>query len=154
MGTGVSGCTQLARPAGHGYRWDSLMDAPPDSVLALAAAYDPSGEAFAIGYSDGSVVLHPSDNAMPRQVLSHIDGGVRSLLSLPSAAGPGSLYVATREGVLVRVPWCPDCLSNKAMAGVAARRLRQAQELGLSSLVPGPASTSASAPTPTPRTST
>ncbi|MBP0457139.1 toll/interleukin-1 receptor domain-containing protein [Streptomyces montanisoli] len=131
-GTGVSGCTQIARPEGHdGYRWDTLMDAPPDSVLALAAAYDPTGAAFAIGYSDGSVVLHPSDNAMPRQVLSHIPGGVRSLLTLPAAAGSGSLYVATRAGVLVRVPWCPSCLSNKAMAKVAGRRLRHAQDLGL-----------------------
>lgn len=136
-GTGMSGCVQLARPEGHGgYRWDSLMDAPPDSVLALAAAYDPTGAAFAIGYSDGSVVLHPSDNAMPRQVLAHISGGVRSLLTLPAAAGPGWLYVATREGALVRVRWCPGCLTNKAMAQVAGARLDRARELGLSVLRP------------------
>ncbi|CAG7643846.1 toll/interleukin-1 receptor domain-containing protein [Actinacidiphila bryophytorum] len=147
-GTGVSGCTQLARPQGHGgYHWDSLMDAPPDSVLALGAAYDPTGEAFAIGYSDGTLVLHPSGNAMPRQVLTHVPGGIRSLLTLPGPPGtPGSLYAATREGAVVRVPWCPSCLSNKAMAKAAGLRLLRDRELGLTTLRP-PA-------TPTPRTST
>ncbi|MFF9310006.1 toll/interleukin-1 receptor domain-containing protein [Streptomyces sp. NPDC014748] len=152
-GTGLAGCTQIARPGDGGdLRWDSLIDSPPDSVLALAAAFDPSGRAFAIGFSDGSVVLHPSANFMPRRTLSHVAGGVRSLLSLPAAGsgvGEGDLYVATRSGLVVRVAWCPSCLSNKAMARAADQRLRRAKEIG--SYEPPTASAS---PAPTVRRST
>ncbi|MDX3454538.1 TIR domain-containing protein [Streptomyces sp. ME02-8801-2C] len=153
-GTGLTGCTQVARTKDDGtYRWDAFIDSPPDSVLALAAAYDPTAKAFAIGYSDGSVILHPSDNIMPRQVLSHIAGGVRSMLTLPTA-GPGEkagdLYVATRAGLLIRIPWCTDCLSNKAMAHAAEERLRQAESLGLytpSAASPTPSRAQESMPT-------
>ncbi|MCZ4607917.1 toll/interleukin-1 receptor domain-containing protein [Streptomyces sp. Lzd4kr] len=134
-GTGLAGCTQTAHAQKDGtLKWNAFIDSRPDSVLALAAAYDPTGKAFAIGYSDGSVVLHPSDNVQPRQTLSHIAGGVRSMLTLPAAGsggGAGDLYVATRSGLLVRIPWCPSCLTNKAMAKVAAERLRRAEDLDL-----------------------
>ncbi|MCM2388358.1 TIR domain-containing protein [Streptomyces albipurpureus] len=133
-GTGLSGCTQVAHAQDGTYEWNAFMDSRPDSVLALAAAFDPTGKAFAIGYSDGSVVLHPSDNGMPRRVLPRIAGGVRSMLSLPSAEADGTtgdLYAATRSGLLVRIPWCPSCLSNEAMAREAGQRLRQAESLGL-----------------------
>ncbi|MFD9223480.1 toll/interleukin-1 receptor domain-containing protein [Streptomyces sp. NPDC060064] len=146
-GTGLAGCTQVARPKDDGsLRWDSLIDSPPDSVLALAAVFDPSGSAFAIGFSDGSVALHPSTNFLPRQMLPHIVGGVRSLLSLPTAGSGGrggDLYVATRSGLVIRVPWCTSCLSNKAMVRTADQRLRRAQTIGLYS-------PSAPSPTPTP----
>lgn len=152
-GTGLSGCTQVTRPRGHGtFEWGSIIDSRPDSQLALAAAYDPTGEAFAIGYSDGSVVLRPSENIEPHQVLTHIAGGVRSMLTLPTAEAGGStgdLYVATRSGLLVRLPWCPSCLSNKAMARVAEQRLRRAASIGLYD----PPATSP-APTSTTRNST
>ncbi|WP_406278173.1 toll/interleukin-1 receptor domain-containing protein [Streptomyces sp. NBC_00191] len=134
-GTGLTGCTQVARPKADGtLRWDAFIDSPPDSVLALAASYGPAAKTFAIGYSDGSVILHPSDNIMPRQVLTHIAGGVRSMLTLPTAGSGGNegdLYVATRAGLLIRIPWCAGCLSNKAMAKAAERKLRQAESIGL-----------------------
>ncbi|NHI05260.1 hypothetical protein STPH2_0623 [Streptomyces sp. KO7888] len=153
VGTGLSGCTQAAHADGDGaYAWDAFIDSPPDSVLALGAAYDPSGKAFAIGFSDGTVVLHPSANIQPRQTLAHISGGVRSMLTLP-AAGSGAtgsdLYIATRAGTLIRIAWCPSCLSNKAMARVARQRLRRAESLGL--YEPPPAS---HAPTATTRNPT
>ncbi|MEV7323134.1 TIR domain-containing protein [Streptomyces sp. NPDC093970] len=152
-GTGLSGCTQTARTEGDGsLRWNAFIDSPPDSVLALAAAYDPTGRAFAIGYSDGSVFLRPSDGIEPHEVLTHIAGGVRSMLTLPARRSDGStgdLYVATRAGLLVRLPWCPSCLSNKAMARVAAQRLRSAASLGLYTAPPVSPS-----PTPTGRNST
>jgi len=134
-GTGLTGCSQVARPKADGtLRWDAFIDSPVDSVLALAAVYGPTAATFAIGYSDGSVVLHSSDNIMPRQVLSHIAGGVRSMLTLPTAGSggdEGDLYVATRGGLLIRVPWCVGCLSNKAMAEAAERKLRQAESIGV-----------------------
>jgi hypothetical protein len=134
-GTGLSGCTQIGVPQDDGtHKWNAFIDSPPDSVLALTADFDPTGEAFAIGYSDGSVILHPSDNIQPRRTLSGIAGGIRSMLTLPGAGSGGTtgdLYVTTRSGLLVRIPWCPSCLSNKAMAREAAQRLRQAESLGL-----------------------
>ncbi|WP_435186931.1 toll/interleukin-1 receptor domain-containing protein [Streptomyces sp. bgisy126] len=135
-GTGLSGCTQLGVGRSDGsYRWNAFIDSPPDSLLAMAADFDPSGKAFAIGYSDGSVVLHPTDNIQPRQVLSGITGGIRAMLTLPAPEPggdtTGDLYVVTRSGLLVRVPWRPSYLSNAAMAREAARRLRQAETLGL-----------------------
>ncbi|HEY1158294.1 MAG TPA: hypothetical protein VGE95_18670, partial [Arthrobacter sp.] len=94
----------------------------------------PTGKAFAIGFSDGSLMLHPSVNFMPRTTFFHISGGVRSLLSLPNLASSGKrddLYVATRSGRVMRLAWCPNCLSNKAMARTADQRLKRAQALGL-----------------------
>lgn len=153
VGTGLVGCTETAHSDGDGgYVWNKFIDSPSDSVLALAAAYDPTGKALAIGFSDGTVVLHPSANVLPRQVLAHLTGGVRSMLTLPAAGSAGTksdLYVATRAGTLVRIAWCPSCLSNKAMARVAGQRLRRAESLGL--YEPPPASP---APTATTRWST
>lgn len=134
-GTGLSGCTQIGVPHDDGtYEWNAFIDSAPDSVLALTADFDPTGKAFAIGYSDGSVILHPSDNIQPRRTLSGIAGGIRSMLTLSGAGtgeATGDLYVATRSGLVVRIPWCPSCLSNRAMAREAEQRLRQAESLGL-----------------------
>lgn len=153
-GTGLSGCTQLGVARSDGtYKWNAFIDSPPDSVLAMAADFDPAGRAFAIGYSDGSVALHPSENIMPRQVLPGIPGGVRAMLTLPPAKSGGTttgdLYVVTRSGLLVRIPWCPSCLSNKAMAQEAAQRLRRAESLGLYEpqvVAPSPTPTAPSSP--------
>ncbi|WP_411082839.1 toll/interleukin-1 receptor domain-containing protein [Streptomyces sp. cmx-18-6] len=150
--TGLSGCTQLGVARSDGtYKWNAFIDSPPDSVLAMAADFDPTGKAFAIGYSDGSVVLHPSENIQPRQVLPGISGGVRAMLTLPAAkpggTATGDLYVVTRSGLLVRVPWCPSCLSNEAMAREAAQRLRRAKTLGLYEPPAVPSSPAATAPT-------
>ncbi|MEV6784689.1 TIR domain-containing protein [Streptomyces sp. NPDC051098] len=153
-GTGLSGCTQLGVWRSDGaYRWNAFIDSPPDSVFAMAADFDPTGKAFAIGYSDGSVVLHPSENIQPRQALSGIPGGIRAMLTLPASepggTATGDLYVVTRSGLLVRIPWRPSYLSNKAMAREAAQRLRRAKALGLYEPPAAPSSPAPTAPSST-----
>jgi hypothetical protein len=126
LGTGLAGCTEncpLRRR--RRYAWNKFIDSPADSVLALAA-YDTAWEALAMGFSDGTVVLHPSADVQPdrrspsspaKYVPAHpVGGGKRGDRERPPRTH-------TRR-MLVRIEGCPRCLSNKAMARAAGQRLR------------------------------
>ncbi|MFI6408523.1 toll/interleukin-1 receptor domain-containing protein [Streptomyces sp. NPDC050548] len=131
-GTGSIGCTQEMVTHGGHTQWNAVIDAIPDSMLARAAAYDPTGAEFVIGYSDGTMTLHPQ-NMTPREVVTDLQGPVSGMLVAPAPhpGGQAQLYVATREGMVERLALCPSCLSNAAMALRAHDMVERAVAIGL-----------------------
>ncbi|MFG3206435.1 toll/interleukin-1 receptor domain-containing protein [Streptomyces sp. NPDC048192] len=144
-GAGSIGCTQEMVPHGGHTQWNPVIDAMPDSVLARAAAYDPTGAEFVIGYSDGTLTLHPQ-NLTPREVVTDLQGPVSGMLVAPAlhSGSPAQLYVATREGMVERLALCPSCLSNAAMARRAHGMVERSVTIGLAHWV-----TDKTAPNPT-----
>jgi hypothetical protein len=144
-GTGSIGCTQEMVSHGGDTQWNAVIDAIPDSMLARAAAYDPTGAEFVIGYSDGTLTLHPQ-NLTPREVITDLQGPVSGLLVAPArhSGGQAQLYVVTREGMLERLALCPSCLSNSAMARRAHTMVERSVAIGIAHWVsdePSPTST-------------
>ncbi|MEV5786458.1 TIR domain-containing protein [Streptomyces sp. NPDC052287] len=136
-GTGNIGCTQEMVTHGGHAQWHAVIDAIPDSVLARAAAYDPTGAEFAIGYSDGTLTLHPQ-NMTPREVLTELQGPVSGMLVAPAlhSGSQSQLYVATRGGMVERFELCPSCLSNAAMARRAHAMVERGVAIGLAHWLP------------------
>lgn len=127
-GTGSAGCSRIGNAnAGGGWTWNALVDHSSTSFLAGAATFSRTGKAFAIGYSDGTIVMRPSVNITPDLVVTSIDGNIRDMLTLSD----GSLLVASEAGELQRIPWCETCLSNRYLAGAAERRMRRAITIGV-----------------------
>jgi hypothetical protein len=127
-GTGMLGCASIGLLDHRGrWAWNHVVDVPPNSVLSQAAAFDPTGAELAVGYSDGSLMLRPSENLMPGELVTSVIGAIRDMLVVDDE----QLYVVTRAGVLQSVPLCPSCLSNHHLAGTARDRLQRAIQLGL-----------------------
>ena len=131
-GTGMLGCTEFGSrnggdPADPGdWTWNNMLD-DTSSFMADTAVFSPDGRVFAIGYSDGTIIVHPTRELLPAITMSAVDGHIRDMLVLAS----GDLIAATDAGLLQRIPLCSTCLSNKALAEVAATRLAQGVRLGL-----------------------
>ncbi len=135
-GTGQVGCTRVSTPSTKGPVWNAVLDNSPGSVLALSAAFDPTGNEFAIGYSDGTIALHSTAYLSPSEEVADVVGGIRGMyVDTPPDSG-SNLYVVTRLGILQRIPLCPTCLTNPSLARAAADSLKRAIELGLTPASP------------------
>jgi hypothetical protein len=131
-GTGVPGCTGRGRLLGEGAGWEFdhiIEEATPASTIAETAAFSRTGEVFAYGYGDGTIVLHSTANILPSETLTSVDGVVRDMY----VDRGGELIVATEAGVVQRIPLCDGCVSNRALSRVAAARLALGAELGRAS---------------------
>jgi WD40 repeat protein len=126
-GTGMVGCTRLGLQNPNGtWTWNAIIHAPPNSILAFVAAFDPTGVALAVGYSDGTLVIRPTENLAPAVVVTSVLGAIRDMF-----ASNETLYVVTRAGILQAVPLCPTCLTNKHLARTAHDKLERAIQLKL-----------------------
>lgn len=130
-GTGISGCLQPGVLQGNdpAERSDWVFtpvidDAEP--ALAGAAAVSRNGDAFAYGYSDGTVIVHPTTNIMPAQTIANVIGEIRDMYVTPD----DQLLVATTAGILQKIPLCGRCLSNRSLARLANARLRRGLKIG------------------------
>lgn len=138
-GAGHPGCSQRGRLIGtdprerSSWRFDSILDSPTRSSLTEAAAVTPTGDAFAFGYSDGTVVLHPAENITPTSTIRNVYGEVRDML----VTTDGELVVATAAGVVQQLPFCARCLSNRALARIARARVDRATAIGAARRVRG-----------------
>lgn len=119
-GAGMLGCTRIGLLDHRGrWTWNHVENVPPDSILSLAAAFDPTGAEFAVGYSDGSLMLRPSENLAPGELVTSVIGAIRDMLVVDGE----QLYIVTQAGVLQSVTLCPSCLSNHHLAGTSRERL-------------------------------
>ena len=92
--------------------WNTYFDFPPHSSMARVAAFSPTGETFIVGYSDGSLVVRPTVNVLPALTITSASGGVRDMLVDETS---GNLYVATRNGILLVLPLCDSCVTNRPL---------------------------------------
>lgn len=130
-GTGYIGCVGVGIFEGDNPNDRSAWDFSPllddaGSALAEAAAVSRDGEVFAYGYSDGTVILHPTDNLDPDRTVTTVIGEIRDM----HATADDDLLVATADGIVQRLPLCGRCLSNRAMAKLARVRLERGVEIG------------------------
>lgn len=115
-------------PASPGsWTWNHVIEPQEQSILATAVAFSAHGGSFAVGYSNGTITLHPTVNLTPVLVDNTADGMIRDMLTLPG----NELIVVTNTGMVQRLPICDSCISNAALAKVAAGRLKIARRLGL-----------------------
>jgi len=133
-GSGQGTCTTIgllnrdADPAQPmSWTWNHVIEPQELSVYASAVSFSPRGSDFAIGYSDGTITMHPTVNVTPAIVVDTADGMIRDMLTLPN----GDLIVATDTGMVQRLTLCDSCISNAVLSKVAAARLRLAVGLGL-----------------------
>ena len=130
-GTGMSACLRRGiltggDPASESdWAFDSVDD-EVQSTLAEAAAVSRGGAVFAYGYSDGTIILHPTAEILPVKVISSTDGEIRDML----VTAGNELLVATASGILQRIPLCETCLSNHSLAREARADLKQGLVLG------------------------
>lgn len=130
-GTGFAGCLRRGVLDGEdpgdpsAWTFDALND-PSRSALAEAAAVSAGGDVFAYGYSDGTVILHPTVNILPALTVTNVIGEIRDMY----ASGDDQLLVATAGGILQRLPLCGRCLSNRSLAKLARARLQRGLKLG------------------------
>lgn len=130
-GTGLSGCTGVGVLRGEdpaessNWEFTTVLD-NADSPLAEASAISTDGALFAYGYSDGTVIIHPTTNILPTQKITTVDGEIRDMLTTPG----DQLLVATRSGIVQRIPLCESCLSNKSMARLARTRIERGLAIG------------------------
>lgn len=131
-GTGVIGCFRRGVRIGgapadpSSWKFDAVSDATQRSRLAETAAFSRSGRIFAYGYSDGTIVLHPTENLVPTETITTVDGTIRDLY----VDARDDLVAVTDEGIVQRIQLCDACLSNRAMAHDAAARNARSLRLG------------------------
>jgi TIR domain len=109
------------------WTWNHVVEPQEQSIYASAVAFSAHGGSFAIGYSNGTITMHPTANVTPVLVANTADGMIRNMLTLPG----NDLIFVTSAGMVQRLPFCDSCISNAALSKVAAGRLRLAQRLGL-----------------------
>jgi sarcosine oxidase gamma subunit len=133
LGAGYISCTTRAIATGPGassdpshWEWDHVAESESHSLLAEASAFDLSGDAFAYGYSDGTIVLHPTANIDPTLTFT-VAGAIRDMF----VSTGDDLLVATANGIVQAIPLCNGCLSDRALARVAVARLQRAIALGI-----------------------
>ncbi len=137
-GSGVSTCTRVGLFIGDDptdpadWQWNAVLELPRNSIVANAVTFDAMGDGFAIGYSDGTVTLHPTHDIMPGLILNTAVGRVRDLLTMPT----GDLIIITDAGMVQRAHFCGVCLTNIELAHLAAARLTRAVDLGLARPTP------------------
>ena len=109
------------------WTWNHLLEPQEQSTYASAVAFSAHGGSFAIGYSNGTITMHPTTNVTPVLVDNTADGMIRDMLTLPG----NDLIFVTNTGMVQRLPFCDSCISNAALAKVATGHLKLAQRLGL-----------------------
>jgi TIR domain len=130
-GSGLASCVRRGRLVGDdpasasSWSFDSVND-PVESALAEAAAVSDGGGAFAFGYSDGTVVVHPTVNILPARQITNVVGEIRDMYVAPH----DRLLIATAAGIVQRVSLCDRCLTNSAFAESARRLLARGVEIG------------------------
>jgi WD40 repeat protein len=130
-GTGISGCLRRGVLKGDDpaerSNWSFVaVDDEGNSALAEASAVSRDGETFAYGYSDGTVILHPTTDILPTQTIENVVGEIRDMYVTPG----NQLLVATAAGIVQRIPLCDRCLSNRSMARLAKSRLERGLAIG------------------------
>ncbi len=133
-GTGVSGCVRRGVRAGSpgSFRFDAVDEPSTHSIVAETAAFSDSGEVFAYGFSDGSIVLHSTPNILPTETITTVDGAIRDMY----VDHEDNLIVATAGGIVQRIPICDACMSNRALSRLAAARLERAVQIGIARKAP------------------
>jgi len=132
-GSGQGTCTAIGLRAGRdpasqgSWQWNHVIELQQQSIYASAVAFSAGGGSFAIGYSNGTITMHPTLNLAPSLVDATADGMIRGMLTLPD----GDLIAATDTGMVQRLRLCDGCISNAALAKVAAGRLKLDERLGL-----------------------
>ena len=132
-GSGLGTCTHIglrgsAVPTDtSGWTWNAVLEEQSVSIYATSVTFNRTGQNFAIGYSDGTITMHPTVNITPSVNIDTAVGLVRDMLML----NDGNLIVVTSAGMVLRVPFCDSCLSDAALAKVAAAHLALASRLGL-----------------------
>jgi WD40 repeat protein len=133
-GSGQGTCTTVGlRPAGdppvspQSWTWNHVVEPQEQSIFATAVTFSVHGGSFAIGYTNGTITMHPTANLTPVLVDDSADGIIRDMLTLPD----NELVFVTNAGMVQRLPFCDSCISNAALAKVAAARLKLAERLGL-----------------------
>lgn len=130
-GAGITGCVRRGVLTGNdpvsasSWSFTATNDAV-GSALAGAAAASDDGRLFAFGYSDGTVVLHPTINISPQRKITNVAGEIRDM----RVAAGNRLLVATRAGIVQRIQLCPRCLSNAAFADSARHLVERGIEIG------------------------
>jgi hypothetical protein len=130
-GAGFNGCLRSGLlkgddpPRSSSWEFGAVSD-DVGSVLAEAAAVSRRGDVFAYGYSNGTVVLHPSVNLLPRKVITNVVGEIRDM----HVTARDVLLVATAAGIVQRLPLCGRCLSNRSQAREARALLRRGAAIG------------------------
>jgi hypothetical protein len=132
-GSGFGPCTKvgLLGPRNPGdpasWNWNVVLEPQEQSIFASAVSFSSRGGSFAIGYSNGTITMHPTVNIWPALVVNTADGTIRDMLTLPD----GELIIVTDTGMVQRLYLCNTCLSDAALSKVAGARLRLAVRLGL-----------------------
>ena len=132
-GSGLGTCTHIglrgsAAPIDtSGWTWNAVLEGQSASIYATSVTFNRTGHNFAIGYSDGTITMHPTVNIAPSVSINTAVGLVRDMLML----NDGNLVVVTSAGMVLRVPFCDSCLSDASLAKVAAAHLALASRLGL-----------------------
>jgi hypothetical protein len=138
-GTGLSGCSWRGLLTGDDpmnpsdWTFDAVDD-DQSSTLAETGAVSRHGGVFAYGFSDGTIVLHPTKEILPIKVISNVDGEIRDMSVTPA----NELLVATGSGMLQRIPLCESCLSNREFARVATAEGKLGLLLGTAKRAPQP----------------
>jgi hypothetical protein len=125
-GAGRIGC--VVSTANDGSTWNNWLHVVDDSTHARSVEFVDNGRAFAVGLSNGDVVVSPTENLLPHLTIHAAAGAVRDL---SYAEATGELFVATRDGMVLAVPVRAEDVTNVALAATARGRLARAAELGL-----------------------
>lgn len=130
--TGLVDCTDIGNESADGsFTWNAIIDSAPESIGSDVATFDPSGNAFVIGYDDGSVDFHPTNDIIPEVTNDTVVGEIRGLAFIGNR-----LLVATSSGMVQSLQVCGACLTNHYLAQEATAQLRKADALGLTSIKP------------------
>jgi WD40 repeat protein len=130
-GAGTIGCTFVGRRT-PGRAWsiigELLLRRPAQQ--ARAAAISPDGRVVAVGYADGAVATFTLPDETPGWLWTGVSGSVRGLVFSRDGR---HIVVATREGLIARLPACPSCFDTPALTRLATRRVADARRMGLTS---------------------
>ena len=132
-GSGMSTCTRIGLHSGGdsadagSWTWNTMLEEQDSSIFGSAVAFSSHGGSFAIGYSDGTITMHPTRNLTPTLIINTAAGMIRGTLTLNN----GDLIIVTNEGMVQRLNFCDTCLSDTNLAKVAAAHLQLAERLGL-----------------------
>jgi hypothetical protein len=123
------GCVLLATRDGDSWEHGIIpFDSSATARQARAVALSPDGALAAIGFGDGSVATITVPDGNPGWTWRELTGAVRGLTFTEDGSG---LTVATRDGLVVTLPACPDCSSPQALARLAHDRVQRALDWGL-----------------------
>jgi hypothetical protein len=131
-GTGRLGCSAIGLKS-KSFDWNSWSDDVSDTIQARAGAFVTEPELFAVGYSNGTVVVRPTVNLLPSFSYHSGNGAIRSMFHHEST---DELIVATQSGIIDVIPSISAITSNSDLLRLISDRLSRAFELGLADPLP------------------